>query len=308
MDFRVLSQLNNQRNNCKRNSVELTIGLVLAVAVYIPVVVSADNSGFLFPSDFNDDLQTSNTPRNYYDSHYQFSGDPSYPGMQYSYPESIDKKFPQDTLPETYYPRLSYPPVESFADNEPSSMAPANAPVYNPYTYVTDIEDPFQLHYKRTQQDMQQLELRRNMQHGELLNADINYPNRRFVDANRYEPYSSPSYASDMDSLSEYQYSTQAIPVPVPVMTVPGTLPGTVPGVITPNYMVPGFSHLSPSYSSNPWSGFSPWGGFIPGTGFSGFPGVNSFPNFSTFPYNSGIWPSASSFYRPGLLSPYSRR
>ncbi len=64
---------------------------------------------------------------------------------------------------------------------------------------------------------------------------------------------------------SQDQVQTQIRYIPVPVYTYgmpPGTLPGTVPGVVTPPNMVPGYSHLSPSYNSYSVSPYtSPWGG-----------------------------------------------
>ena len=100
------------------------------------------------------------------------------------------------------------------------------------------------------------------------------------------------------------QVQSQIRYIPVPVYTYalpPGTLPGTVPGIVTPPNMVPGYSHLSPSYgsyNSSPYSLYS-----LPGTG--GVPVVNPYAtmlpdyggnyyglsNGSVFPYNPANTP-----------------
>ncbi len=99
------------------------------------------------------------------------------------------------------------------------------------------------------------------------------------------------------------QVQSQIRYIPVPVYTYalpPETLPGTVPGIVTPPNMVPGYSHLSPSYgsyNSSPYSLYS-----LPGTG--GVPIVNPyatmFPDYggnyglgngSVFPYNPANTP-----------------
>ncbi len=91
------------------------------------------------------------------------------------------------------------------------------------------------------------------------------------------------------------QIKSQIRYIPVPVYTYalpPGTLPGTVPGIVTPPNMVPGYSHLSPSYSSynsSPYSLYS-----LPGTG--GVPVVN--PYATMFPdYGSNYGSGSGSLF-----------
>ncbi len=292
-------QLNNQGNMA---IVEFTRRFLIIIFINCPVLVFAGNSGLLFPGDFADDLEQNHA--NYdNDNHYQFSGDPGYPVTHYSYPENSEDIQPSPL--QMNYSQYSYPPVESDNSRESNKSMSAAMPEYNRYTYVTDLEDSLQDHINRNQYNMEQIEIQRGMRS----NGSPDHRQYSFLQeidgAPQYPPSRTKPYLPESYNTSTYsQYPRQYPPqiIQVPVMTVPGTLPGTVPGVVTPNYMVPGYSHLSPNPSYNPW------GSFIPGTGFGHFPGVNSFPNISTFPYNSGIWPSASPFSMPGYMSPSSYR
>lgn len=294
-----LVQLNNQGNI---TIVEFKRHFMIAIFINFPVLVFADNSGLLFPSDFTDDLGQDHAAYNN-DHHYQFSGDPTYPVMHYSYPENRDDI--QQYSPQMNYPQYSYPPAESNQTRESYESTSASIPVYNPYTYVTDLEDSLQKHINRSRYNMEQIENQRSIQREGSPEYRQNSISQKIDAAKQYPSYLSETYLPESyNSSTHYQYPQQypLQTIQVPVMTVPGTLPGTVPGVVTPNYMVPGYSHLSPNTS------FNPWGSFIPGTGFGHFPGVNSFPNISTFPYNRGIWPTYSPFSLPGYMTPSSYR
>ncbi len=95
------------------------------------------------------------------------------------------------------------------------------------------------------------------------------------------------------------QAESQIRYIPVPVYTYalpPGTLPGTVPGIVTPPDMVPGYSHLSPSYGTYNSYGVSPYSVY-PWSGTGGVPVVNPyqamFPNYGGIygPNNGGLLP-----------------
>jgi hypothetical protein len=327
--------LNNQRKrNHKKNIVQLTLFNALLALVILPAIVIVDlvfaaNTAYLFPNDFTDDLgQDYVIGKNR--SNYQFSGDPYYPGVQYGYPEN--NIYIQDHTLETLYPQAIYP-LDSYTNDQlrraPSNkylptnnIAPANNSVYNPYTYVTDIEDSIPQPLNRAQQNMQQLNLQRSLRQKQQPDYERRYQNWETRGLSQHYNYPAPGYGSESHTPGRYapdryQYPVQAIPVPV--FTLPGTLPGTVPGVVTPSNMVPGFSHLSPDYSSSPWGGFIPGAGLggFPGTGFGSFPGiglgsfpgVNSFPVIGTYPYSSsGLMPSVDSFIPSGLTTPYPYR
>ncbi|WP_198264427.1 hypothetical protein [sulfur-oxidizing endosymbiont of Gigantopelta aegis] len=131
---------------------------------------------------------------------------------RYKYPEQYAYPPSQNSSASPFYPMNM--PNNSFAPPMMNSMMPRQAfDSYSNLLYPSDMESK---RYSRGNQSWQ----------GQRLNGQ-----------NGYVEHNSQS--------EQLRY------VPVPVYGVPGTLPGTIPGIVTPSDMVPGYSHLSPSYQYN---------------------------------------------------------